>query len=239
MHEAAHPRGEGSFQQEVEELPTELPVFPLPGVVLFPCTLLPLHVFEQRYRRMVRDLLEQPGCATLGIAKLKPGWEAAYYGSPAVHDVICVARLLKVVPYRDGRFDIAVCGARRARVLGYRSETPYRIARVALLEERPLSGREQEAARLRDQLLARLARLPAMALRHENLPLALEKLDPPLGCAADLVADSLLVPARAKQVLLEELDPFIRAQKLIALIEAELSLSFGRRDSLLVHPSLN
>ena len=54
-------------------LPPEIPIFPLPNVVLFPAALLPLHIFEPRYRTMVGDALE--GERLIGMVMLRPGWE--------------------------------------------------------------------------------------------------------------------------------------------------------------------
>jgi Lon protease-like protein len=68
-------------------LPPIIPIFPLPNVVLFPSVFLPLHIFEPRYRAMVRDALG--GDRIIGMALLRPGWDAHYEGSPAVYEVGC------------------------------------------------------------------------------------------------------------------------------------------------------
>jgi Lon protease-like protein len=70
--------------------PLILPIFPLPDVTFFPNTLLPLHVFEARYRAMVMDVLARD--RQLAVVKLAPGFEAAYAGKPAVHPVAEPAR---------------------------------------------------------------------------------------------------------------------------------------------------
>ena len=68
-------------------LPSEVPIFPLPNVVLFPSALLPLHIFEPRYRAMVVDALE--GERLIGMVMLQPGWEADYDRAPRVYRVGC------------------------------------------------------------------------------------------------------------------------------------------------------
>ena len=73
-------------------LPDVLPVFPLPGLVLFPGTQLPLHIFEPRYREMLEAALS--GDRMLVMALLQPGWEEQYYGAPPLHTVGCAARIV-------------------------------------------------------------------------------------------------------------------------------------------------
>ncbi|MBV9497422.1 MAG: LON peptidase substrate-binding domain-containing protein, partial [Acidobacteria bacterium] len=70
--QAAYPEGEFS-----------LPLFPLPNLVFFPNTRLPLHIFEPRYREMIADALDSD--QRFGIVLLRPGWQDDYYGAPAVH----------------------------------------------------------------------------------------------------------------------------------------------------------
>jgi Lon protease-like protein len=95
-----------------------LALFPL-GTVLFPGVLLPLHVFEERYRRMVRDLLEADHeQRELGVVAIREGREVGADGLRALHPVGCVARLRRVDPYADGRFDIVCVGTTRFRFSG-------------------------------------------------------------------------------------------------------------------------
>ena len=95
-----------------------LALFPL-GTVLFPGVLLPLHVFEERYRRLVRDLLEADHeQRELGVVAIREGREVGADGLRALHPVGCVARLRRVDPYADGRFDIVCVGTTRFRLAG-------------------------------------------------------------------------------------------------------------------------
>ncbi len=119
--------------------PSRLPLFPL-GTVLFPGVLLPLHVFEQRYRRMIRDLLdEDQDRRDLGIVAIREGREVGAGGLQALHPVGCVARLRRVDPYADGRFDIVCMGTSRFRLAGDGLDTslPYLRGRTELLDEPP------------------------------------------------------------------------------------------------------
>src|SRR6185369_10403756 len=90
-----------------------VPVFPLPGVVLFPGAEMSLHVFELRYRTMVRDALS--GERRIGLATLAPGWERDYEASPAFHALGCVARFEDVSWLPNDCYDLRVRGTLRVR----------------------------------------------------------------------------------------------------------------------------
>src|ERR1700693_3057002 len=91
-------------------LPT-LPIFPLPGAVLLPHALVPLHIFEPRYRKMTKDC--EGGLRVLALANI-PDDHAAGERPPRVAPVIGVGLLAKVEPLPDGRFNILLRGVRRA-----------------------------------------------------------------------------------------------------------------------------
>lgn len=112
-----------------------VPVFPLPGVVLFPHTLLPLHVFELRYRTMVRDALS--GERVIALALLKPGWERDYQGSPDYFPIGCLARFEEVEWLPNDCYNLRVLGVARVRLEQRIREYPYRAARVRVLPQEP------------------------------------------------------------------------------------------------------
>ena len=112
-----------------------VPVFPLPNVVLFPHAIVPLHVFELRYRTMVRDALA--GERLIALALLEPGWESEYHGSPAFHDLGCLARFEQAEWLPDGCYDLRLLGLSRVRLGTPVREFPYRAVRVELLPEAP------------------------------------------------------------------------------------------------------
>ena len=93
--------------------PLTLPIFPLPDVTFFPHTLLPLHVFEARYRAMVMDALARD--RRLAIVRLRAGFEAAYAGKPAVHAVAGVGEIVSFERLATGRYNILVRGDARVR----------------------------------------------------------------------------------------------------------------------------
>jgi Lon protease-like protein len=114
-----------------------VPVFPLPGTVLFPHALLPLHVFELRYRTMVREALS--GERLIAMALLKPGWEADYEASPDFYPLGCLARFEEVEWLPNDCYNLKVLGLSRVRFGRVMREYPYRAARLTILPQEPYS----------------------------------------------------------------------------------------------------
>ncbi|HKQ58430.1 MAG TPA: LON peptidase substrate-binding domain-containing protein [Candidatus Eisenbacteria bacterium] len=114
-----------------------VPVFPLPGVVLFPGARLPLHVFELRYRTMVRDALS--GERVIALALLLPGWERDYHGSPEFHPLACLARIDGVSWLPDDCYNLDLVGLVRVRLGRAVREFPYRAVRAQTLPQEPFS----------------------------------------------------------------------------------------------------
>lgn len=109
-------------------LPSRIPLFPLPNVVFFPQTHLPLHIFEPRYRQMVADALDTH--RFIGIVLLKEGWERDYDGHPPVHSVGCVGKIAHCQPKEDGRYDIVLYGLSRFEIIDEIRERTYRQGNV-------------------------------------------------------------------------------------------------------------
>ena len=98
-----------------------VPIFPLPDVTFFPHTLLPLHVFEARYRAMVIDALERD--RKLVVVRLRPGYEASYAGKPPVYPVAGLGEIVTCERLATGRYNILLRGdcSRAARAGGARA----------------------------------------------------------------------------------------------------------------------
>jgi len=105
-----------------------LPLFPLPNLVFFPQTRLPLHVFEPRYRQLIADVVARD--QRFGIVLLRPGFEADYFGAPPVHSYGTMGRIEQTVPLDDGRFNILVYGEARFHIIGEVAREPYRTVRA-------------------------------------------------------------------------------------------------------------
>ena len=128
-----------------------VPVFPLPNVVLFPHAVVPLHIFELRYRTMVRDALSAE--RLIALALLKPGWEHDYHGSPEFHPLGCLARFEEVEWLPDDRYDLKLLGLVRVRFGTAAREYPYRAVRVEVLPEEPYTEDDPLVASERAALL--------------------------------------------------------------------------------------
>src|SRR3982750_1408486 len=118
-----------------------IPIFPLPGVVLLPGTLLPLHVFEPRYRAMVADALA--GDRTIGMTMWKAGG-GGERGEPRIHEVGGAGEIVESERLEDGRYNIVLEGRFRFRVLDEAPPDPYRVARVVEIPSQPLDEEDRE-----------------------------------------------------------------------------------------------
>jgi hypothetical protein len=134
-------------------------VFPLPNVVLFPHAIVPLHIFELRYRTMVRDALS--GERLLALALLKPGWERDYHASPEFHPLGCLARFEEVEWLPDDCYDLKVLGLVRVQLGAPAREYPYRAVRVEPCPEAPYTEEDPLVASERRALLEVYRRLAA------------------------------------------------------------------------------
>ena len=115
---------------------SELAVFPLPRVVFFPGTMLPLHVFEPRYRALTRDCLAQ-NRPVIAVTLLKPGYEANYEGRPAIYEICTVGRIDQHEELADGRFNLVLRGLHRVKLTELPpGELAYRRARAEILDAR-------------------------------------------------------------------------------------------------------
>lgn len=92
-------------------LPQIIPIFPLPNVVLFPNTHLPLHIFEYRYRDMIQDILE--GERLIGMALLKDTWEDDDDSNQKIHSIGCAGKIIGCKGTQDGRYHIVLSGITR------------------------------------------------------------------------------------------------------------------------------
>lgn len=177
-----------------------IPVFPLPNVVLFPDTVLPLHVFEMRYREMVRDASRADG--RIAIALLRPGFESAYEGRPPIHSIGTLGRIEQLQPLDDGRFTLHVVGTQRVCFYEVDSDRAYRLAQAEPRPEHAVDERDPQVMREKLQLLAS----HAMLLREVSggdEPGVLLNDHLPLAAAINGACANLPVAAAIRQELLE------------------------------------
>ena len=101
-------------REYLRECCAAVPLFPLPGVVFLPHSLLPLHVFEPRYRALVEDVVS--GNGVVAVPRLSPGWEHNYEGTPMLNAICGVGQIVRYQSLPDGRSNMIVQGLGRLRV---------------------------------------------------------------------------------------------------------------------------
>lgn len=197
-------------------------LFPLPEVALFPGALLPLLVFEPRYRALVGDVLE--GDRLIAVPRLLPGHEEQYEGTPPVTSTFGLGSVVQDVRLPDGRYRIVLEGRHRVRLLAEDlTSRPYRVARVRVLDDRS-DADDATLLGLRISLVGlveRVARL--VASPAEDLIDAVRRV-PSAGRCADLVAATLAREPGLQQQLLEEVSVARRLEHLIAHLHEALTV---------------
>ena len=203
-----------------------VPIFPLPDVTFFPHTLMPLHVFEARYRAMVIDALERD--RRLVVVKLRPGYEASYAGKPAVHAVAGLGEMVSCERLATGRYNILLRGECRVRLeQELPSDTLYRVVRARRLDDVESSGDASAAlARIR---AACKALLEALQRPADLLDTALAD-GQAAAVIADRVAAAVLPDADLRQSLLETLDTASRVTRVADAVESLVRELKGGRE---------
>jgi len=191
-------------------------VFPLPGVVLFPGAEMRLHVFELRYRTMVRDALS--GERLIALATLSPGWERDYEASPAFHPLGCVARFEEVSWLPNDCYDLRVRGTLRVRFRNTAREFPYRACAVEPLADAPYTESDPLTQMARASLLEERTRLGPLGLEAWLEPPRLAD-DAPLATVVAALATAARLPADEKLTLLASDDVIERAQRLCEALQ--------------------
>ncbi|HEX7355109.1 MAG TPA: LON peptidase substrate-binding domain-containing protein [Mycobacteriales bacterium] len=199
----------------------EIPLFPL-GMVLTPGLLLPLHVFEERYRTLVRDLqaLPEGEPARFGVLGIRHGREVGADNVHALYEIGTTATVQRVDEQPDGRYELVCVGTERFRLLALHHDHPYLTGTVELLEE-IVGG---EAVDRAPAVLAAyrtyldvLGETRGAAIDLPDLPL-----DPTL--LGWLVAATVLVDLPVRQRLLEEPTVAARLDAEGALLHRETAL---------------
>jgi Lon protease-like protein len=195
----------------------ELAIFPLPNVVLFPGTVLPLHIFEPRYRQMVADVLE--GNRQIGMALLQPGWEGSQDERPEVFNTGGMGLITQYKHLEEGRYNILLSGSHRYRIMKFIRETPYRVAWVRLLDEVIPSSQEMKESSTE---LVRMFRELTEANAQPGLELdVIEKLDFPT--LINSLCSSLNLSVYDQQQLLEMNSLKVRATTLLGILRRQIS----------------
>jgi Lon protease-like protein len=189
-------------------------LFPLPDVVLFPHAVLPLHIFEPRYRQMTEDALA--GDKLVTIVQLRPDSPGEDPDRPAIETVGCLGKIVRHERLPDGRFNFLLVGRKRVRLM---RELPsaklYRLAEARILED---EAPEEPVRPLRRELIGLFRAVTERegALDPDMAKLLQAKLA--LGILTDIIAHALGLPAALKQTLLEDCCVARRARALVAIL---------------------
>lgn len=178
-----------------------LPIFPLPKAQLFPDAILPLHVFEPRYRELVEHVMRE-GHNALGVATLRPGYEPDYEGRPAVYPTLGAGVIMAAEKQGDGRWNILVRGLTRVRIVAEHDQQHlFREVRAQrLYDEDPADDALEERLRA---LVMQLADHAADASRALHLILSQA---PDAASLTNLLGAHACSDARLRQKMLETTD---------------------------------
>ena len=193
-------------------LPPTIPLFPLPSTVLFPNVFLPLHIFEPRYRSMVREALD--GDRIIGMVLLKPGYEVEYEGRPAIYEIGCAGVITHTEALPDSCYNIVLRGMEKFRVTEEDESKAYRIGAIHSLPEDLDEPTREQLRRQRMRLEAVLASALERAGSEPRFPPAIPDDDLVNGLSQYM----RLTPIE-RQALLEREGVLARCQSLIDLIQ--------------------
>ena len=206
----------------------DLPLFPLHHAVLFPGALLPLHVFEPRYRDLVNDILGKH--RTLCIPHLLDV-EGADRDDAPIAEIGGIGTIVEHQPLLGGRANIMLLGRGRVRLQELRFRAPYRRAFATLLptddDPEDLPGVELAALHAAASAFTQLVRS-----RDEDFHLQLPK-DASPGIVADAFAAHLVISPRERQAALETLDVRARSQRLTEVLTVQRASLAGPQDAVL------
>lgn len=223
-----------------EDFDGRVRLFPLPGLVVFPHALQPLHIFEPRYCELLAESLASDKLITMALpTEPVPSTEPAPLtelasstepvlppetGRPALESVVCICKVISHVPTEDNRHNVLLLGAQRARILReFDTQRSFRMAEVEVLPDvYPPNGASGRAA-LQTRLLAAFkALIPAAGEVHKNLHQLMAS-QMMLGPITDIIAYTLQFDSRAKVRLLGEPSVDQRAEALTAILERQVA----------------
>jgi Lon protease-like protein len=200
------------------KLPAEVPVMPLPGAVLFPYALFPLHIFEPRYRDMLEHALRhyRMFCVTL-IKPSCPEWMAP----EDFFHVASVGLIRACVGRSDGTANLILQGLERVRFTGFKQETPFPIATIDRIESESIASVETDA--LGAKVLEIYSKFKGSGKKlSSKVDRYLSELNDP-EMLADLVASTFVSDPLRRQHVLEELSVNDRLRLVIRYLREESS----------------
>jgi Lon protease-like protein len=196
-----------------------VPLFPLPNVVLFPKTPIPLYIFEERYRTMVREILE--GNRELVIALLRAGSGSSYTDLSSVHEIACLGKIESYEELEDGKYNIVVIGVQRVRIIREVQHSPYRLVEAEIVEEASYDENSAGVLKRHNQLSSLFAKFAELAtgIKQQTLDF-MPQLD--FESLVNMVAMTLNLAIEQKQALLEINAAPLRCDELVPVLQQQI-----------------
>ncbi len=198
-----------------------LPLFPL-GTVLFPGLVLPLHIFEDRYRRLIQDLLAGPEPRRFGVIAIREGRETGITGVTALHEVGCVAEIREVNPLEDGEYDLVTLGTERFRLHSLDESLPYLRGEVEMIGD-PV-GDEAEAALVAQAVGQSFTEYLDVIAERGSAVITVPELPTDPAVLSYLVAAAMVLDLPERQGLLAQPDTFARLRAERGLLAREIAM---------------
>lgn len=192
----------------------DIPLFPLPNITFFPRTVLPLHVFEPRYRKLVSNVLNSD--RLIGVPLLRPGWQQDYFGRPPICKIFGVGRIVDHSIQENGNYNIVLEGLERVRLCEEYHTEAFRSARVQVMQDPPIDERSREIKNSVREILSLAEEICGLMPQSGDSIRAAMFAHPHPLVAADRLAAALVVDSYERQSILEQLDP-ARRLRLIAV----------------------
>ena len=196
----------------------QVPLFPLPNVALFPNVMLPLHVFEPRYRQMVETVLNTD--RIIALAALKDDWQLSYETKDCpIHETVCLGQIVAEERLSDGRYCLLIQGICRAQLLSeVETSLPYRVGQVSLVKDLYPTIPVIDRNRRQQELVHYFQQIVADIDLDSSLIQALES-GVPLGELCDVIAHAMRLDAQKAQRLLEQVDVDQRSDLVLELLK--------------------
>ena len=204
----------------IAALHERLPLFPLDNVVFFPSTILPLHIFEERYKQMVQDSSDSHNLICMTLLNPEMGQE----DSESLANTGCIGRIINNEESDDGKKNIILYGLKRIEIKKVLYDKPYREVEIKIIETSSSDNSEAFKKRIMDLTNKWNLLLDGYT---DDYKIKIEN-SSTLSKITDSLSSSMVAKASDRQLLLEEFDEKIRAEKIIQVLESRIEILSGK-----------